>query len=86
MREVVKSEYRMRQIEMRQIRSRDRSRARLEEVSLVREQIVVCILKLYHQTCRNLTDVNDNLSRMQAVIEVHYSNVMSCGIYSSRNV
>ena len=29
------------------------------------------ILRIYHLTCRNLTVVNDNLSRAQGTIEVH---------------
>ena len=36
----------------------------------LRKNIVDQILKLYHATCRNLTAVNDNLSKAQVVIEV----------------
>ena len=36
----------------------------------LRRSIVERILKIYHLTCRNLTVVNDNLSRAQGTIEV----------------
>ena len=36
----------------------------------LRRNIVERILRIYHATCRNLTIVNDNLSRNQATIEV----------------
>ena len=36
----------------------------------LRKNIVERILRIYHATCRNLTIVNDNLSRNQATIEV----------------
>ena len=36
----------------------------------LRRNIVERILRIYHLTCRNLTVVNDNLSRAQGTIEV----------------
>ena len=36
----------------------------------LRRNIVDRILKLYQLTCKNLTVVNDNLSRAQAIVEV----------------
>jgi len=44
---------------------------RLRESNVnLRRSIVERILKIYHLTCRNLTVVNDNLSRAQGTIEV----------------
>ena len=42
---------------------------RESNVSL-RRSIVERVLKLYHTTSRNLTIVNDNLSRAQGIVEV----------------
>ena len=45
----------------------------------LRKNIVDRVLRIYHATCRNLTVVNDNLSRNQATIEVKTHNtVASC--------
>ena len=41
-----------------------------ERNTSLRRNIVERILRIYHATCRNLTIVNDNLSRNQATIEV----------------
>ena len=42
----------------------------------LRRSIVERILKIYHLTCRNLTVVNDNLSRAQGTIEVWVGGCM----------
>ena len=41
----------------------------------LRRNIVERILRIYHATCRNLTVVNDNLSRNQATIEVRWNTL-----------
>lgn len=38
----------------------------------LRRNIVDRILKLYQLTCKNLTVVNDNLSRAQGIVEVRW--------------
>ena len=51
----------------------------------LRRSIVERILKLYHTTCRNLTVVNDNLTRAQGTIEVRGDASLSVWLFIGMN-
>ena len=52
----------------------------------LRRNIVERVLKLYHVTSRNLTIVNDNLSKAQGIVEVKIIGSYIYGLYIGERV